>query len=470
MKVFAKSIITSLFYCVFSGLLFSQTIIIEHNELTNETMKIASRYGDNIFIERELKTNDLGKSIFYFDSLHSGIYYVILPDSSSYEFMYDSDFAEKIVFELSNRNTLKVSHAPEPTLKYDEYISITSIISKSLDSIKLELKQNGLKAKQKKILLKERDLLLYRQDSIMTVLLKNYKSTLLGAYLKAHQKVEVPDYTPPQHIANKDSAIWAWRLEYFHKHFLDNLNLSDARLIYTPIYTVLINQYLDKITLQEVSELKIAIDNLLSNVQNSVQSKVFLTDYLLKKFSMKKNSPIYEVVYLYIIEKYYLKNNEPWLSAKDIETLTREYNSRKALEIGRLAPEIKLKNSNGNESSLYSIESDFTILYFNNYDCDLCKKTSPALKKLFYKYPPSFLNVYSVCLGEDDKKCEEFSKNNEFSTWINVFDNSKINEIATEYNLKYTPTLFLLNKKKQIISKNLTIDQLDEILEEYSNK
>jgi peroxiredoxin len=442
-------------------------VLIKQANITGSSIKIAEHFGDEILIKHELKSDDKGVSLFYFKGLNSGIYYIIFSDSSSYEFMYDSNFTGKILFEQDEANLTKLISAPEITLKYDAYVKSIKAIADSINSIKTELRQNDLKQKEKKKLLKESDDLYLKKDSLLTNLTKNYKGSLLEAYCKALIKIKVPDYQPESSIVNKDSAIWAWKLQYYNTHFLDHLDLQDKRLINTPIYTSIINKYLDNITLQRPENLKAGIDNILNKVD--ANTKIFTTNYLLKKYNAKKQSPIYEVAYLYIIEKYYLHAASNWISNSDLQALTNEYNTRKPLVINQPAPNIVLNNKNGEQINLSEIRANYTVLYFHTYDCSICQKTTPILKRQLITYAPSEVKVLAICCGKDATKCKNTtSLNNEL--WVDLFDSTQINKIIDSYNIEYTPSLFLLDKDKHILSKNLTIEQLLILLKELNNK
>jgi hypothetical protein len=64
---------------------------------------------------------------------------------------------------------------------------------------------------------------------------------------------------------------------------MDNLELADPYLINTPVYTNMVNRYLDKITLQQPEDLKQSISLLVKRASANRITHEFLTNYLLKK-------------------------------------------------------------------------------------------------------------------------------------------------------------------------------------------
>lgn len=465
MKWFNKLVSIALLSIFSFSVLCSQTIIIQQSVFPGKPVKFASHYGDNIFLEREVNTDENGKCVFFNDSLKSGIYYIIFSDSSSYSFLYDSDFSGKITLSYNEgTNNLNILTAPAPTLKYEEYTSLVNYITTELDEVRSNLKQVDLKNKERKSLLKQREDLHLKKDSVILAINDEFKESLLGIYSKALIKITVPEYVPEQSIVNKDSAIWKWRTDYYNKHYLDNIDLADHRLIKTPVYTSMVNTYLDKITLQKPENLTYSIDLILTKVKDSSISKEFLTDYLLKKYNRLKNSPTYEVAYLHIIENYYLKENAFWLNDSDMQALSDEFNRRKPLEIGQIAPLISSSGLNKRELTLEMFNSEIIILYFFNYDCEHCKRTTSEINKIILRYDTSYVQVFGVCLGESELKCEKYIKENSFNNWVCGIGSNNTQSIASDYNLEYTPTIYLLDRDKKIISKNVLTSHLDRLL------
>lgn len=456
MKVGKNSIIILLL--VLPSILFGQLVTLENHSLSGKKIRFACHYAGKIYFERDVSANENGKAVFYNDTLASGVYYIIFPDSSSYEFMYDSDYPHKT--ELAyNTETAEyfIQLGSEITLAYDDYIKASANIGVQLSDIKLNLKQNDLRRQERKQLLEKRETLRTQQESYINTIISTYETSVLAAYLKAQVRIQVPEYNPQSAENNSDSVAWNWRMNYYNKHYLDNLNLTDHRLLNTPIYTLMVDKYLDKSVSQNPQELNRAIDHLMFKAGTNEITEKFLSKYLLDKYNEKKNTDLYEVVYLHIIQKYYLHSDSEWITARDRNILSNEYNSRKPLEIGQTAPKIEMG------TNLYDLNSNRIIVYFFNYSCEHCEVVSKELKKISIKMDSENITLFAVCLGNDNSECEKYIANLP-NNWQCAFDNSKINDIATRYNLQHTPTIFLLDSEKRILAKNLTTSKLKAML------
>ena len=78
------------------------------------------------------------------------------------------------------------------------------------------------------------------------------------------QKPEVPD--PPKddngNVVNKE-----WQFYYYKNHFFDHFDIADSGLLRSPIYQSKIDEYMDKLTLQEPDSIQAAADFLLSKAE-----------------------------------------------------------------------------------------------------------------------------------------------------------------------------------------------------------
>jgi hypothetical protein len=128
--------------------------------------------------------------------------------------------------------------APQPTRDYYTYNQLIRQITTERDSLNFTLRQHDTNEKAKKKLLKQRQYLDEKEDSLLRAMVLNFENTFLGNYLKPFEKIQVPDFKHQENNRDiSDSLIWAWRLNYYKKHFMDNLELADPYLINTPVYT-----------------------------------------------------------------------------------------------------------------------------------------------------------------------------------------------------------------------------------------
>ena len=155
---------------------------------------------------------------------------------------------------------------------------------------------------------------------------------------------------------------------------------------------------------------------------------------------------------------------------QDIESrLKEEQASANRLAEGKVAPNIALPNPQGDTVTLHSLRGEYVLLDFWASWCKPCRVENPHLVKAYKKYNNKGFEIYQVSL--DKKKSawvDAIEKDN--LDWVHVSDLKFWNSNAAQtYNIRSIPANFLLNKKGEIIGKNLRGDALDKKLHEIFN-
>lgn len=120
--------------------------------------------------------------------------------------------------------------------------------------------------------------------------------------------------------------------------------------------------------------------------------------------------------------------------------------------IGSKATDFAFTLPNGTSANLYGIESPYIILFFNDPDCEDCQKA----KQLFSAVTlPDNVKIVSI-YPNDDIELWEKSLSSVPSTWINGIDKELVIDSEQLYELKTSPTLYLLDAEKNVILKDAT--------------
>lgn len=112
------------------------------------------------------------------------------------------------------------------------------------------------------------------------------------------------------------------------------------------------------------------------------------------------------------------------------------------------APDFSLYDINGKIFKLSSQKGSPVIMFFGTTWCPACRGEMPYYKALYDKYAKRGLKFLYIDINESAKRVARFAKENSFP-YIVLLDSD--GSVATNYNITGVPTLFLLDKNRNII-------------------
>lgn len=177
-----------------------------------------------------------------------------------------------------------------------------------------------------------------------------------------------------------------------------------------------------------------------------------------------------EAVAVHIAEHYFLNGKLDWPDEEGLFLMNSFVQLNKHSLTGMDAPELNLIDTSGNRVSLRDMPGEYTILYFYTDNCASCKIETPKLVDFVNEYKDGVLNVYTVYTQSDPRRWKEYIRRefglyNPFIEWRDVYDPEFDSGFHLLYNVVSTPQMFLLDKDKKIIGRNLKTDSLKELLE-----
>ena len=144
----------------------------------------------------------------------------------------------------------------------------------------------------------------------------------------------------------------------------------------------------------------------------------------------------------------------------EIEQIVGPYRST---VLGAPAPDLIPEDIDGNPFNWSQIEKTNTLLVFWSITCPHCIELMPKLKAFADQHPD--FEIVSVVLNPDNKILRDFLNQEGLNNWIHLSDGlGWESPMAKDYNIFGTPSLFVLDADKNIISKPSGIKELQEFI------
>ncbi len=145
-----------------------------------------------------------------------------------------------------------------------------------------------------------------------------------------------------------------------------------------------------------------------------------------------------------------------------------EYNEK--FMKGVKAPDFTQADTSGTAITLSSLQGKYVLVDFWASWCKPCRAQNPSLVRLYKKYKNNGFTILGISL---DSKKEAWLKaiHDDKLEWQQVSDlKFWSNAVAKQYKISSVPQNYLLDQQGVIIGKNLSEDDLDELLEKELTK
>lgn len=138
--------------------------------------------------------------------------------------------------------------------------------------------------------------------------------------------------------------------------------------------------------------------------------------------------------------------------------------SRKDIKIGSNFADFQIKDKNGIAVKLSDLHSEITLLEFWASWCAPCRKENPNLVKIYEEYKSKGFEIVSISLDKEEKKWISAIQKDGL-LWPNFCDfMAWESESSLIYGVYEIPNNFLINKKGEIIAKNIHGEELNKKL------
>lgn len=249
----------------------------------------------------------------------------------------------------------------------------------------------------------------------------------------------------------------------YRKEFWDNVNFSDPRLLRTPMIGNKTKKYFKELTPQNPDSIFQAAKMLMDKVLDKPEYFKILANWVVLTYEPTKCELMdAEAVFVKMVQSYFTKEKAHWQ-----DSLTTSVIQKRAFEmaqslVGLKAPNVISTDQYGKKQELLSKTADYLIVYMFNPDCEHCQEETPKLHQ-YYLENKGVVDVFAIGIETDDAKWKNYIAKNNLQ-WTNVFDPTN-KSIYGKYFVDITPEIYVINKERKIIGKNLKSFQVPTIID-----
>ena len=436
-------------------------IEVKLDNYTEKELYLGYYFGDKQYLKDTVQVNEKGAFVFEGEeALGHGFYLVIMaPDNNYFQLLIDDDQHFEVDTDALDANKkMKIEGSKENELFYN-YMTFLTEKRPAADALRKQIEEKEKAGEKTGKLSKELDAIDKGVSKEQERIVKDFPNSITTLLIKSQTEIKVPEFE------GEEDDVKLKRYYYYKNHYFDNVNLADERLVRSPILFKRVNYYVDKLTRQHPDSICQSVIYMLDQMKPAEESFKYYLIHFLNQYAQSKIVGM-DAVYVGLVEKYYKSGEAHWTEKEQLKKIIDNANTLKPILIGETAPDIKLEKEDKSKMSLHEVDADFTVLYFWDPDCGHCKKSMPKMIAFYEKYKSKGVEVFAVCtkVMKDVPKCWETIKEKDMGRWLNLTDPFLRSKYKQIYNVKSTPRIFILDDKKEIVSKRIGAEQLEEVL------
>lgn len=386
-----------------------------------------------------------------------GFYYVSYAENQYVQILLGEDQKFNIEADLANiPGTIKVSGSDDIEAYYENqkfeqtYNPEYSQLGQQLTSAKGTPEEASLKTKQKEMLAS--------RDAHLSGLYKKYPNSFFEKFKRAGQNPNIRDDVPDEK-----------KVLYYRKEFWNDVDFADRRLLRTPVINNKLKRYFDELTAQNPDSILSSAYNLVDRTIPHPEYFSFFTNWLMTKYEPGKVTLMdAEAIHVRLTQKYFTKELAFWADSMQIYALqNRAYEMGQSL-IGQDGPNITAQDLDGNTHTLLDKTADYLVVYLFTPSCEHCQEQTPKLVDWYREWKNKGGDVYAIAIDTDETELRDYI-NKVGMDFTYIYDSTN-RSIYAKYYVNVTPELYVLNKERKIIGKNLKVFQIETVINQDKAK
>lgn len=431
-------------------------------------VKLVGVYGDQNYLADSAVVDVEGKfEIRREHPLPAGFYTFLLPSTKNFALLMDEDQHFKLDLDIADvLGSMKIEGS--------ECIETFYRNAKFQLAQDAELRQLAEKQKTLAPASPEAAAVKKRQDEILADRKKHlqeiYDSQPNSFFTKFKIAGQNPDPTFPKK-PNGDTDTLRQLIQY-RADFWKGVDFNDPRLLHTPVISNKLRRYIKELVPQQRDSIWKVAEPLIRQVQPyKPYFKLFANWIAMQHENTKTTVMDGEYVYVQVIKTFFTPELAFWSNPKEIEGLQKHVWEMENSLLWKKAANITAKDMTGATQSMFDSKAPLIVLFMFHPDCEHCQKEAPEITRISQKWKGRGVDFFGVVLETDASKAQkwhDFVKKHNFQ--FPVVNDPSNRAIYPNYWVDITPEIYVLDKDRVIVSKNLKSSQLEEVFDQQFKK
>lgn len=286
---------------------------------------------------------------------------------------------------------------------------------------------------------------------------------LISKFMGAQKTVRIPrtkpDGTPSDQL---------YQYNYLKNHYFDYINLSDPSLLYTNAYHKSLEHYFEKIIPQMPDSVIAEGLKIFNLAKNNPETRYYVAWYI-TSFAESSKLMGMDGAFVRFVDEFFASGAVDGRVLPALkESLIKRADEMRLSLIGKIAPNIAAWDTSEQVVSMNQLHNNYLFIFFFSTSCGHCKSEAQELKKIYNAYKSEYdFEVFAVCTDSSMVGLKKYIVKNEIPWTVVNGTYTASRYFRDSYDIPTTPSLFLLDKNRKIVAKNLDVKNMFDFLKEY---
>ncbi len=398
------------------------------------------------------------------EPLVPGMYLVVLEDDRNFEVIIDANQLFDITADADDLvGSATFTNSADNELFYD-YIHFLGKKSRQRSALEMELNQPGTSSQRQLDIQQELaamdEVVMNKQNEIIDT----DPDALLSRIILAQRDPELPEPPVlPDGTMNREKMY-----QIYKSRFFDNIDFADDRILQTPVYHARLRIFFNNVLIQHPDTIIAEADRVLEKANANREMFKYTLWFITNNVESSQILGM-DKVFVHLIENYYMTDAVDWIEAERLERIINRAMEMKPLLMGNVAPDFEINDPEGNLISMHTIDAEYLVLYFWDAECAFCKQATASLKQSWDLLSEMGVRIFAVNIEKDKQKWLESIAAYEHD-WIHGNDIHKRSDFLDVYNIYAIPQIYILDRDKKILAKDIGAENVARFLNEYISK